>query len=91
MGNTNDILNLEPLQLKFENFGWAGREINGHKIDELKNTFSQLPFEKGKPSAIIAHTIKGKGVDFMEDSLAWHYKNPNEEQFLNALNQIKQQ
>ncbi len=91
MGNTNDILNLEPLQLKFENFGWAVREINGHKIDELKNTFSQLPFEKGKPSAIIAHTIKGKGVDFMEDSLAWHYKNPNEEQFLNALNQIKQQ
>ena len=88
MGNTDDILSLEPLKQKFEAFRWDVCEINGH--DQLK-IYQALnrPVLEGKPKVIIANTVKGKGVDFMENKLAWHYKSPNEEQLTEALNQIK--
>src|SRR4030095_4510625 len=61
-GPTAAICNTDPLDKKFESFGWAVKEINGNDVDELKEAFNSLPFEKGKPSVIIAHTVKGKGI-----------------------------
>jgi len=61
------------------------REINGHNIEEILMAFHALPFESGRPSVIIAHTIKGRGVAAMEDQLAWHYKSPSAEQVTEAM------
>ena len=79
-GRVSDVLELEPLADKLHAFRWAVREIDGHDMEALKKTFAALPFRPGSPSLILAHTVKGKGVSFMEDSLAWHYKTPTMEQ-----------
>ena len=78
---TADVMNTDPLNKKWEAFGWSVKEVNGNDIDELKAAFAALPFEKGKPSVIIAHTTKGKGVSFMENQLKWHHGVPNKEQY----------
>ncbi len=88
-GRTNEVLNLEPLKRKWEDFGWSVREINGHNFPEIEKTLSNIPFQKRKPSLVIAHTIKGKGVSFMEDKLEWHYLNLNEESYKKALKELK--
>ena len=80
-GLTKDVMNTDPLDKKWEAFGWAVKEINGNDIDELKAAFAALPFEKGKPSVIIAHTTKGKGVSYMENQLKWHHGVPDKEQY----------
>ncbi|TMI66057.1 MAG: transketolase [Bacteroidetes bacterium] len=92
---TSDVMSTDPLDKKWEAFGWAVKEVNGNDIDELKEAFAALPFEKEKPSVIIAHTTKGKGVSFMENELKWHHGVPNKEQYElaqqeldNALNVI---
>jgi transketolase len=59
-------------------------------MTQLAETFAAIPFEAGKPSVVIAHTVKGKGVSFMEDDLAWHYKSPTEEQLARALLELGQ-
>lgn len=87
-GTVEEVLALEPLKAKFEAFGWDVVEVDGHNHYNLVQTFQNLPFNAHKPSAIIAHTIKGKGVDFMEGQLLWHYKSPSKEQFEEALKQI---
>jgi transketolase len=87
-GRTRDILDLEPLVDKFRAFRWAVREIDGHDYRQLVTAFDSLPFEAGRPSVIVAHTIKGKGVSFMEDLLAWHYSSPNDQQLQQALAEI---
>ena len=87
-GRTRDILDLEPLVDKLRAFRWGVREVNGHDYQQLANAFDALPFEAGKPSIIVAHTIKGKGVSFMQDLLAWHYSSPNDEQLQQALAEI---
>jgi transketolase len=69
-----NILPLEPYADKFRAFGFAVREVDGHDPAALEQTFAALPFAKGKPSSIIAHTVKGKGAPFMENNLAWHHK-----------------
>lgn len=74
---------------KFSSFGCSVKEVNGHDFVQLKRIFDSLPFEKRKPSVIIAHTIKGKGVSFMEDRLEWHYKSPDEEQLQKALKELE--
>ena len=79
-GRVSDVLELEPLADKFRAFRWAVREVDGHNLQELVNTFDALPLQKGMPSLILAHTVKGKGVSFMEDQLSWHYKSPTAEQ-----------
>jgi len=73
-GPTSDIMELEPLADKWKAFGWGVCEANGHDIDELRNTFSKLPFETGKPSILICHTIKGAGICGVEHNLDWHHK-----------------
>ena len=87
-GTTKEVLDLEPLAEKWRAFGWAVQEIDGHDFRQIKNALTSLPFKKGQPSCIIAHTIKGKGVSFMENQLAWHYKSPNDEQLRQALAEL---
>ena len=88
-GRTNEVLNLEPLKEKWQSFGWKVKEINGHNFSEIENTLSRIPFEKTKPSLIIANTVKGKGISFMEDKLEWHYKNLTQEDYGKALKELE--
>jgi len=88
-GRVHEVLSLEPLADKFRAFRWAVREVDGHNMQQLSDTLCAFPFEAGRPSVVIAHTVKGKGVSFMEDSLAWHYKSPNAEQLISALQQLQ--
>jgi transketolase len=87
-GRTASVLDLDPLAHKFESFRWAVREIDGHNMEEIVEAIGAVPFESGRPSAIIAHTVKGKGVAAMEDQLAWHYKSPSDEQLTAALKEL---
>jgi transketolase len=89
LATVKETLNLEPLKEKFAAFGWATREIDGHNHKEIYTTLKNIPFRKGKPSAVIAHTIKGKGVSFMENAVAWHYANTDEEKLAIALRELK--
>ena len=86
-GNTNEVLNLEPLTNKFEAFNWNVYEVNGHDYTDLSSVLSNR-YMNEKPSVVIAHTVKGKGISFMENSLYWHYKSPNEEQYEKALKEL---
>jgi len=87
-GTVSEVLSLESLSSKWKSFHWSIREVDGHDHIALARTFDGLPFEKGKPSVVIAHTVKGKGVSFMENRLEWHYKSPNDEQLKIALREI---
>jgi len=88
-GKTDEIVNLEPFREKWQSFGWETKDINGHDHDEIFKTMDEVPFRRGKPSALIAHTIKGKGVSFMEGRFEWHYLSPNEEQLKKALQELE--
>ncbi|WP_080055846.1 transketolase [Spirosoma aerolatum] len=87
---TADVCSTDPLDKKFDAFGWAVREIDGHDFGQLIDAFNELPFEPGKPSVIIAHTIKGKGVSYMENQLKWHHGVPNKEQYEQALVELSE-
>jgi transketolase len=78
---TADVMSTDPLDKKWEAFGWAVKEVNGNDVEELITAFDSLPFEKGKPSVIIAHTTKGKGVSYMENQLKWHHGVPDNEEY----------
>jgi transketolase len=85
-GNTADIINLEPLSKKFEAFNWDVVEIDGHDYQQIEKALSM---EEGiKPKVVIAHTIKGKGVSFMENQLKWHYTNPDCMQYMQAEKEL---
>lgn len=81
-------LRLEPLADKFRAFGWSVREVDGHDVKELSSTLGTLPLEGGKPNAIIAHTVKGKGVSWMEGKVLWHYKQPTPDELVTALAEV---
>lgn len=87
-GRIKEVVNLEPLRDKWVAFGWAVKEIDGHNFTQIEEALHKTPFEKNKPSMVIAHTIKGKGVSFMENQIAWHYKSPNKEQLEVALKEL---
>jgi transketolase len=87
-GRVSEVLDLEPLADKWRAFGWHTVEIDGHDLESLAKVFSALPAQPGRPTAVIAHTIKGKGVSFMEDKLEWHYKSPSRDQLESALKEI---
>ena len=91
LGNVKDVLDLEPLCDKWDAFRWGVREIDGHDHEQLRDALTSVPFEAGRPSMIVAHTIKGKGVSFMEGELAWHYKSPNDEQVAIALAELEEE
>ncbi len=88
-GSVDEVLSLAPLPEKWRAFGWAVREIDGHNLEQIESALTGLPLEKGRPSVMIAHTTKGKGVSFMEDQLSWHYSSPNDEQFRLALEELE--
>jgi transketolase len=81
-------LRLEPLADKARSFGWTVREVDGHDHAALCQALGTAPWALGRPSFLIAHTVKGKGVSFMENSVDWHYKSPSIEQLALALGEI---
>lgn len=87
-GWTQDIMNLEPLTEKWRAFNWHVIEIDGHNIDQIQQALEEAETIKGKPSVIIAHTIKGKGVSFMENNIDFHGKAPTPEQAELALREL---
>jgi transketolase len=88
LGTIKDVLDLDPLADKWRAFRWAVREIDGHHHAEIESTLNAVPFEPGKPSCVIAHTVKGKGVSFMEHQLCWHYRSPNQDELTMALTEL---
>lgn len=88
-GSVNEVLDLHPLNKKFEAFNWNVTEINGHDHDEITGAFMKALKNRNKPAVIIAHTVKGKGVSFMENELLWHYRPPSEKQLAEAIKEIE--
>jgi len=89
LGRVEEVLDLEPFGAKWSAFNWALREIDGHDFDQIERALLSVPFTPGKPSCILAHTVKGKGVSFMEDKLLWHYRAPDEEELGVAVSEIE--
>jgi transketolase len=85
-GSVAEVLGLEPLVEKWKAFGWEVREVDGHSHAALAGAL--VPASGSAPVVVIAHTVKGKGVSFMENLLAWHYKSPSKEQLQTALNEL---
>jgi transketolase len=89
-GRTEKIMRMEPLKDKFSSFGFAVRQVNGHNLYDMAELFDRLPFETGKPNLVLADTVKGKGISFMEDNVAWHHRVPTDEEYTAALNELDQ-
>ncbi|UCF79662.1 MAG: transketolase [Candidatus Eiseniibacteriota bacterium] len=87
-GWVRDVMDIDPLADKYRSFGWNVIEIHGHCMEEILKAFEEAEAFKGKPTVIIAHTTKGKGVDFMEDVAGWHGKAPSYDQMLEGLTQL---
>lgn len=88
-GRSNEVMALEPLAAKWKAFGWSAYEIDGHNLNQIFDVISNVPDGSGKPIAIIANTIKGKGISFMEDNNNWHYRVPNEEEVIKAKKELE--
>jgi transketolase len=88
VGRTDDLTGGASFEAKFRAFGWATRSINGHDFEQILSALAAVPFEKGHPTAIIAHTKAGAGVSFMEDQVLWHYRVPSREQVEQAFAEL---
>ena len=88
-GKTSDVIGPEPLDQKCAAFGFPVNCADGHNMEELRAAFAEAKTVKGKPTAIIARTVKGKGVSFMENNAGWHGKAPNQEQFEAAMAELE--
>ena len=89
LGTVEEVLSLEPFADKWRACGWSVREIDGHSLVDVETALSEIPYERGRPSCLIAHTVKGKGISFMEDRLLWHYRTPQGEEFEAALAELE--
>ena len=91
-GSTDDVMNLGDLRAKYEAFGWTVIEVSGNNMQAVVNTlkFVRENAVQGKPQLILAHTVLGKGVDFMENNHKWHGSAPNDEQAASALAQLEE-
>lgn len=89
LGRVEEILELEPLVAKWQAFRWGVREVDGHNHAAVTDALQSLPFEPGRPSVLIAHTVKGKGVSYMEDELQWHYRSPRGNLLQQALDELE--
>jgi transketolase len=87
-GTVKEVLDLEPLADKWRAFGWGVREIDGHDLGAIREAYTAVPFVPDRPSCIVAHTIKGKGVSYMENQLLWHYRAPRGADLEIALREI---
>lgn len=90
-GPTDGVMSLAPLNEKWRAFGWHVLEVDGHDIESLLEAYAEARHVKGKPSVIIAKTVKGKGVSFMENQVGWHGNAPSEEQGEQALKELKEE
>lgn len=88
IGRVKEVMDIAPLAEKWRAFGWNVIEINGNDMEAVLRAFDQAREVKGKPSVILADTIKGKGVSFMEDQVQWHSKAPNEEEAARAIKEL---
>lgn len=88
LDKVESTLGLEPLVGKLEAFGWAAKEVDGHSHESLISALRSIPWLPGKPSVLVMHTVKGRGVTFMENKVEWHYKSPSAEQLVSARNEI---
>lgn len=88
-GSVQEVLRLEPLADKWRSFGWRALPIDGHDVTQIAAACAPATDGERQPTVIIANTVKGKGVSFMEDQLAWHYKSPNPEQLADALKELE--
>ena len=89
-GKNDDVMTVMPIADKFRGFGWNVIEIDGHDFEQILSAFAEAKACKGKPTVIIAETVKGKGVSFMEGQAGWHGKAPNDEQAQQALAELEQ-
>lgn len=87
-GKTEDVMCLEPMRQRWEAFGWEVFELNGNDIDALLTVFDEMSFDNQKPKLIIANTIKGNGISYMENIAKWHHGVPSEEQYDSAMQEI---
>lgn len=88
-GRVSDVMSIYPLTEKFESFGFEVINIDGHDMEQIIRAFNRAKTIKGKPTVIIAKTIKGKGVSFMENIADWHGKAPKEEEYKLAMQELK--
>lgn len=84
-----NVISIEPLKDRLESFGWFVKDINGHSMEEIDSTVTMLKSQYGKPKCIIAHTVKGKGISFMENDGLWHRNIPTEEQYTKAKKELE--
>lgn len=89
-GNNEDVMDTSSVKEKLESFGWAVKEVDGHNLEELEDALNNGPFVEEKPNFIIAHTIKGKGVSYMEGNIKWHHGVPSPEQYEIAMNELNE-
>ena len=82
------IRDLEPVTAKWQAFGWPVLEIDGHRMDQISKALDHAEATRGKPTFIVAHTVKGKGVSFMENNPEWHGKSPKPEEAVAAIREI---
>jgi transketolase len=87
-GRSQEVMALDPLVDKWRAFGWSAVEVDGHDLPALEQALRQFPAGDGRPTAIIAHTVKGKGVGFMEDDNNWHYRIPTPEEVVAAKKEL---
>ncbi len=83
-GRSNEIMSMDSLSKKWDAFGWNAIEVDGHNMEQILAALTPIPKKAGQPTAIIAHTIKGKGVSFMQDDNNWHYRSPNTDELQKA-------
>lgn len=88
IGRSQEIMALSPLKEKFAAFGWSAHEVDGHNVEEILSVLKNVPDGTGRPVAVIAHTLKGKGISFMEDDNNWHYRIPTEEELVKAIEEL---
>lgn len=88
-GTVEEVAGIEPLDKKFESFGFEVVKIDGHNFDEIEAALEKAKATKGKPTAVLAKTVKGKGVSFMENQVGWHGKACNDEEFAVATKELE--
>jgi transketolase len=88
LGTTDQVLCLDPFPDKWRSFGWYAEEVDGHNVDALQAVLANVPLTEGTPTCVIANTVKGKGVSFMENRLLWHYRTPQGDEYARALAEL---
>jgi len=88
-GRTEDVCGIEPLEEKFRAFGWHVEIVDGHDVSAMTDVLHKIPFERNKPNMVIANTVKGKGVSFIENDHTWHHHVPNDQQYQQAQGELE--